>query len=119
MALTMRLKAEGVPNPLDCRPGDLGFSRHGAGRPVGAAFGFGLEGFTNEFGNLLVRDGPRSTRPQLIMKALDPLFQESPAPQAHGLGAVSDFLGDGFIGCAFSSHDDDSGPGHQPIGKGA
>ena len=115
----MRLKAKSIPNPLHSGPGDGGFFCHGAGAPVGAAPGFCLKGLANQFCHLFVRYGPRSPRTQFIMKTADSLFQEPPAPKAHRLRAVIELPGDIFVGCPFSRHDNDLGPRHQTVRKGA
>jgi len=54
MALAMGLKTKGAPDPLDCRPRDLGIFGDRACRPMGSVHGLGLKSLADELGDSFI-----------------------------------------------------------------
>lgn len=116
--LSMRLKAEGLPDPLNGRRRQGRGLGHRADRPVGPARRLRLERFADELGDLFVGDGAGTAWAQLIMQASQALFPIAFLPQGHRLGAVVDLGGDLSVAQALGRHEDDPGSGDQTIRQG-
>jgi hypothetical protein len=119
VALPVRLQAEGLPDSLDRRSRNGGFLGHRADRPMGAPWRFAVECFADELGDLFIGNGSGAAGTQLIMQAGNSLFPVTLPPQAYGLAAVVDLVGDVAIGQALGRHQDNLGPGDQAVGQGS
>ena len=69
IALAMWLKAKGFPDAMHSGPGQIGFFRHRANRPVCTTYRFDFESFADQSGYLFIRNGSRPACSQLVMKA--------------------------------------------------
>ena len=63
--------------------GQAGFLSQGAQGPLGFVFWLGLQGLVYHLGYLLIRNRSRRPWAQLIVQALEAIFEKAPAPLAH------------------------------------
>src|SRR5579863_960410 len=104
MPLAMGLKAKRLPNPMNTRWGEVCLAGHRADAPVRGAFGFALEGLTQNCSDLLVRDRARPSCAKLIVQTLQPLFQKALAPLTDRLGTQVKICCNELVGNTVGGH---------------
>lgn len=119
MSLPMRLQAESFPDSLDSWSRNVSLFGHRADRPVGAALGFALECFSDEFGNLFIGNGAGTPGAEFIVQTGYSLFKITLPPQGYRLSAVVDLGSDVTIREALGRHQDNFCSGDQAVRQGS
>ncbi len=115
----MRLQTEGFPDSVDGGLRELRFFGDRPAGPVGAPFGFGLEGFPNQRGDSLVLNGSSAAGSQFIVQTLDALCEVALSPSPHGGSREFELLGDNCIAPSIGGVQDNPRPHHEGMGHGS
>lgn len=115
MFLAMGLQAEGVPDTLNGRLGELCLGGEGSASPMSAVLGFGSQRLANESCYLLIANGARSAWPWLVIQPGQILCQITSAPQSDSRFGEPQLFGDIGVAVTVASEQDDPGAGNQGL----
>ena len=97
MALSVRRKAESVPDAIDSGFGDSSFVGQRTATPLGAMAGLDVDGFVQEGSHLFVGNRTRFSGAEFIMETLNALFEETFFPFAYRSGGKAEFFCDEMV----------------------
>src|SRR6266852_2925177 len=113
---SVRLQAEGAPDPMDGRFREAGFCGQRATTPMRAVFRFASQGSADQRGDLFIGNRARAAGAQLLVQSRQPLFHEPSSPETDGHLVQSQPGSDVLIGQAVGAKQNDSHTGNQAMG---
>src|ERR1700682_1148745 len=116
---SVRLQAEGAPDPVDGRFREASFCRQRATTPMRAVFRFSSQGSADQRGDLFIGDRTWAAGAHLLVQSCQPLFHETSSPEADCHLVQSPPTSDVLIGQAVGAEQNDSHTGHQAMGQRA
>ena len=115
----MRLETEGTPHPVHGGLGHARLAGERAATPVRTAGGRGVQSSVDQLRYLLVGEGARAPRAQLIMQAFQTATEVAASPLTDRRLGQAQAGGDLFVGESLRGQQNNLNSSDQPIGQGA